>query len=135
MCKDIKLNGIPVICTSQCKLNGFKGGATPKLHTITEQSVMLGATSMQLEIPRSVRAMLGKDDDFCTKLAEIIVDLYEKVVVPGWQKKHNQLPTMKTDESLVSKVTDQEPTLEEIIPVYQQWGESAELRGKSKLLI
>jgi hypothetical protein len=47
MLSGIVLNGIPVKCELNCGLHGYWGGEGPyKLHTITEQGVLLGITSI-----------------------------------------------------------------------------------------
>lgn len=96
---------------------------------------MMGMTGFQLEIPRSLRAMIGRDEKLRTDFAQIIVELYEEVIVPGWKARHNQLPIMQIDPSLAEKVVDQDPNIEELLPAYSLWDDTAGLRGKTKLLI
>lgn len=71
-----------------CRLHGFWGGSGDnKLHTMTEQGVMFGITSFQLEIPRTFRRKLAHSPKYIAGLAKIIVDLYNDYVVPRWMCK------------------------------------------------
>jgi hypothetical protein len=62
------INVDPLLC-------GDWGG---DLYTMTCQSVCLGIPSFQLEIPKTVRTRLVEDDEFASKFAKAIVDIYTK---------------------------------------------------------
>lgn len=73
------INVDPLLC-------GDWGG---DLYTMTCQSVCLGIPSFQLEIPKTVRTRLVEDDEFASKFAKAIVDIYTNCVL-----KDSALPSI-----------------------------------------
>ena len=53
---------------------------------MTHQAIILGIPSFQLEIPRSVRKLLGKDDILMEKFATQIYDFYQNTICKMWKK-------------------------------------------------
>jgi len=101
--KNEKLKGFQVRMEPDCALHGFWGGSgNSKLHTISEQSVIMGITGIQLEIPRSIRGRICKNEDFLIGLAKIIVEMYTEYIVPLWSMK--QIPVTKPDLDLAGMV-------------------------------
>ena len=62
---------------SECYLSGYWGHP---IETMTTQSVKIGVPSFQLEVPRSLRKDLSKNDKLMMNLAQGIYELYENVV-------------------------------------------------------
>jgi hypothetical protein len=71
-----------VVCNPEGELVGkwVKGN----MHTMTHQSVMQGIPAMQIEFPRSIRALLMKDNNLVKGIATCILDTYEQIIVPRW---------------------------------------------------
>ena len=57
---------------------------------MTEQAIMLGIPSFQLEIPHSVRRRLLIDDSLRSKFHYFFNSLFEIVIVPDCKKKNRQ---------------------------------------------
>lgn len=65
-------------------LHGYWGGG---IHTMTEQAIILGIPSIQLEIPLLVRKKLFKDENLRKKFHELLNKLYNFVIVPDFHEK------------------------------------------------
>lgn len=102
------INVDPLLC-------GDWGG---DLYTMTCQSVCLGVPSFQLEIPRTVRTRLVEDDDFATKFARAIIDIYAKCVL-----KDAKLPSVKDSDlstnTFLNKVYNDHLKIEKAYPEKQ----------------
>jgi hypothetical protein len=61
------------------------------MHTMTQQSVLLGIPAMQLEIPKSLRILLIKDSTKLRNFANAILSTYQEVIVAEWEKKQTEL--------------------------------------------
>lgn len=78
----------------QCKFNtepdlhGYWGG---KIHTMTEQAILLGIPSFQLEIPFSVRKKMLRDAELRGRMHAFIKKFYNEVVVPDFVQKKRVL--------------------------------------------
>ena len=58
-------------------LHGLWGG---NIHTMTEQAIMLGIPSFQLEIPREVRKKFYKDENLLKNFASGLLGFYKKII-------------------------------------------------------
>ena len=54
---------------------------------MTEQAIILGIPSLQLEIPFSVRKRLFKDESLRAKFHQLIKHLYEVIIVPDYKER------------------------------------------------
>lgn len=54
---------------------------------MTEQAIILGIPSLQLEIPFSVRKKLFKDEALRAKFHQLIKKLYEVIIVPDYKER------------------------------------------------
>ena len=61
------------------------------MYTMTHQSVMLGIPALQLEIPRSVRALLIRDPVYLSQLAKCILSTYKDVLEPIWKQRKTDI--------------------------------------------
>ena len=52
---------------------------------MTHQAISLGIPSFQLEIPRSVRKLLGRDDKLMEKFATHLYDFYQNTICKMWK--------------------------------------------------
>ncbi len=69
--------------TNPC-LHGYWGGG---IHTMTQQAIILGIPSIQLQIPLSVRKRMFKDVQLKGKVHMLIKKLYDTVIVPDFQER------------------------------------------------
>lgn len=69
-------------------LHGFWG---TDYHTMTSQSSIMGIPTFQFEMPPHVRSHLARNDEMLKKWAQIIVDLYQNLLVPQWIKKETPI--------------------------------------------
>ena len=74
------------------RLSGYWGG---REHTMTEQAIMLGIPSFQLEIPYSVRRRMLVDDDLRVRFHNFFKGLYYAVIVPDQYDKKRHFKTKK----------------------------------------
>lgn len=102
------INVDPLLC-------GDWGG---DLYTMTCQSVCLGVPSFQLEIPRTVRARLVEDDDFTSKFAKAIIDIYAICI-----QKDAKLPSVKgsdvSSNTFLQKIYNDHLKIEKAFPEKQ----------------
>lgn len=78
--KNIEIKGFPVVSNPDGELVGK--WVNGNMHTMTHQSVLLGVPAMQLEIPRSVRALLIRDRNLLSSFAQCILSTYYEIIVP-----------------------------------------------------
>ena len=101
---DVMLNGKKgVICDSMGQLTGFKGGS-PKLHTVSEQGVLLGLPSIQIELPRSVRSLLVREVRYLRGFARILNEVHA-LVAEKWIKRDSVV--VEPDIQLVRDVKEE----------------------------
>ena len=110
-----------------CRLHGFWGGSgAGKLHTMTEQGVMLGITSFQLEIPRAIRRKLAQSPAYINGLAKIIVDLYNDFIVPRWMCK--EISVKNPNIEYAQQVVEENVNFAKVIPEYLRWDDASQER-------
>ncbi|XP_046326633.2 uncharacterized protein LOC124111097 [Haliotis rufescens] len=98
-------NGMPFSVDMNPIMSGFR--PDPTVFTLSTQSAMLGTSSVQLEIPKTMRQTLFEDDDFLSKFADCIMHVYQQVICQGklhphdWYTSHCRAPTADIDNILV----------------------------------
>jgi hypothetical protein len=65
---------------------------------------MLGITSFQLEIPRTMRKKIANTPAYIDGLASIILNMYEDYIVPLWPAK--EMPLAIPQPELAGKVLE-----------------------------
>ena len=64
------------------QLHGFWGY---DYHTMTSQCSEMGIPTFQLEMPPHVRVHLAESPQMLKKFAELIVNVYNNMIVPDWE--------------------------------------------------
>ena len=84
----LKFKGFPCTFNTEPYLHGFWGD---KIHTMTEQAILLGIPSMQLEIPYAVRKKLFKDVELRGRFQKLIRKLFDTVILPDYKESNRKL--------------------------------------------
>ena len=74
--------GMTAVCNNDPYLNGDWGDLD--LATMTEQAIMLGIPSVQLEIPLKMRQTLFKDEKLSKQFLNVIIKVYHDIVCNWW---------------------------------------------------
>ncbi len=118
------------VCNNDPYLNGNWGG---ELRTMTEQAIMMGIPSIQLEIPLKMRAQLFKDSQLSKDFLSVIIMAYQQIVVNWWPAR---LPPLLWDARLGASVntlpknTTKRADLEKIHKDYVEWEKKQGLTEK-----
>jgi len=91
------------------------------MHTMTHQSVLQGIPAVQLEIPRSVRALLITDDALVGRFADAILSTYHEVVVPFWERKRTNLFFNLSLSRQIVEARLNGGELEQVYEEYREW--------------
>ena len=91
------------------------------MHTMTHQSVMLGVPAMQLEIPRSLRALLIRDKVYLSQMAKCILSTYKEVIEPLWKQKQTSLILNYSLAKQLQEVKLSHQGLIELSEIYSEW--------------
>ena len=74
--KGVKIRRMQPKCEHDPRLHGYWGNG---LHTISNQSVLMGIPAIQLEIPRSMREKMVKDDKLFQGFCQAIANGYKVI--------------------------------------------------------
>lgn len=120
----IEIKGFPVLCNPDGELVGkWTQGI---MYTMTHQSVLLGIPAMQIELPRSIRALLIRDDLILRKFAEAILETYSEVIVPKWKDRKTELIiNYSLSKQLVETKLNYEK-IKEMADEYHEWDQRCE---------
>ena len=82
---------------------------------------MLGIPAMQLEIPRSVRALLMYNDMYMIGMAKAILNTYQEVICPYWERKKTDVLINTSYCKLVQETKLNYRYLHELSKEYKEW--------------
>jgi hypothetical protein len=102
------------------------GKWSANMHTMTHQAVLLGIPAVQLEIPRSVRALLINDPTYLREFARCILLTYQEVIVPSWAQKQTDVIVNYSLAKQVQECKLSYQRLEELGEEYRQWDSKSE---------
>lgn len=96
------------------------------MYTMTHQSVLLGIPAMQLEIPRSLRALLIREKVYMSQLAKCILSTYKEVVEPLWKQKKTDIILNYSLAKQLQEVKLNNACLAELADIYYEWDSKCE---------
>ena len=100
--RGLKVGRHKVEWNTDCDLHGYWGEPECSPNTMVTQWCLLGITSVQLEIPRSLRKLIANSNKLIQALAKAILEIYSELIVPLW--KERETPVAKFNKSWADSV-------------------------------
>ena len=93
---------------------------------MTHQSVLIGIPAIQIELPRSIRALLIRDEKVLRSFASVILDTYSEVIVPKWKERKTELIVNYSLAKQLVETKLNHDKIKEMADEYYEWDHRCE---------